>query len=210
MSTTSSSTPLPHSASSASLNINSRLRQRKLSSTLSNASSSNTNTNTTSSSSPIKRKLFSNANKGLLRRGLDVGRRGRRGRGRRRFGRIIKRTDTRRNSVSNKKVIRSDDENDEESQDEDELDEENEEEVAKNLRVNNLEYVNTNSSNNIKLNDDDSATSISEEGTCTTFLTSMGEDVFITDITSGVVTVTIKECVSPEGFFKKRLLENDL
>lgn len=31
-----------------------------------------------------------------------------------------------------------------------------------------------------------------------------GEDVFITDVTSGNMTVTIKECLSAEGFFKKR------
>ena len=30
------------------------------------------------------------------------------------------------------------------------------------------------------------------------------DDVVITDVTSGVVTVTIKECVSPDGFFRKR------
>ena len=52
--------------------------------------------------------------------------------------------------------------------------------------------------------DDSSSSTLSEEETCTTFLSNMGEDVFITDVTSGIVTVTIKECVSPEGFFKKR------
>lgn len=31
------------------------------------------------------------------------------------------------------------------------------------------------------------------------------DDIFITDITSGFVTVTIKECTSAEGFFKNRL-----
>lgn len=36
------------------------------------------------------------------------------------------------------------------------------------------------------------------------FVNSANEDVFITDITSGFVTVTIKESVSPEGFFKTR------
>jgi len=30
------------------------------------------------------------------------------------------------------------------------------------------------------------------------------QDVVVTDVTSGVVTVTIKECVKTEGFFKKR------
>lgn len=30
------------------------------------------------------------------------------------------------------------------------------------------------------------------------------QDVFVTDVTSGVVTVTIKECCKTEGFFKKR------
>ncbi len=30
------------------------------------------------------------------------------------------------------------------------------------------------------------------------------DDIFITDITSGFVTVTIKECTSTEGFFKTR------
>ena len=33
----------------------------------------------------------------------------------------------------------------------------------------------------------------------------MADDIFITDITSGFVTVTIKECASAEGFFKTRL-----
>ncbi len=33
---------------------------------------------------------------------------------------------------------------------------------------------------------------------------SANEDVFITDITSGFVTVTIKESFSPAGFFKNR------
>jgi hypothetical protein len=133
----------------------------------------------------------------------------------RRFGRIVKRRTVVKkssNANSKKNVVDSDHEEDE---DDDEYDEEGKENVAC-QREKNLDYVNTNSSNyKIKLNDDsddcDSSTaSVSEEGTCTTFLTSMGEDVFITDITSGVVTVTIKECVSPEGFFKKRLLEKDL
>ena len=35
-------------------------------------------------------------------------------------------------------------------------------------------------------------------------LVGYGEDVFVTDITSGVITVTIKECTSPDGFFKSR------
>ena len=35
-------------------------------------------------------------------------------------------------------------------------------------------------------------------------LVGYGEDVFVTDITSGVITVTIKECTSPAGFFKSR------
>ena len=38
----------------------------------------------------------------------------------------------------------------------------------------------------------------------TFFTTHTTEDVVITDITSGVVTVTIKECISPDGFFKRR------
>lgn len=38
----------------------------------------------------------------------------------------------------------------------------------------------------------------------TFFTTHTTEDVVITDITSGVVTVTIKECISPDGFFKQR------
>lgn len=32
----------------------------------------------------------------------------------------------------------------------------------------------------------------------------IGDDIFVTDITSGVVTVTIKESISPDGFFKSR------
>ncbi len=36
------------------------------------------------------------------------------------------------------------------------------------------------------------------------FLNSANEDIFITDITSGFVTVTIKESFSPAGFFKTR------
>lgn len=30
------------------------------------------------------------------------------------------------------------------------------------------------------------------------------QDVVVTDVTSGVITVTIKECSKCEGFFKKR------
>ena len=33
---------------------------------------------------------------------------------------------------------------------------------------------------------------------------SANEDIFITDITSGFVTVTIKESLNPAGFFKAR------
>ncbi len=33
---------------------------------------------------------------------------------------------------------------------------------------------------------------------------SVGDNVCVTDVTSGVVTVTIKECLRPEGFFKNR------
>lgn len=55
-------------------------------------------------------------------------------------------------------------------------------------------------------NNSSSAGSSVGEGTTTTFITN-GEDVFVTDVTSGVVTVTIKECTSPEGFFKSKLVE---
>jgi hypothetical protein len=55
-------------------------------------------------------------------------------------------------------------------------------------------------------NNSSSAGSSLGEGTATTFITN-GEDVFVTDVTSGVVTVTIKECTSPEGFFKSKLAE---
>lgn len=34
---------------------------------------------------------------------------------------------------------------------------------------------------------------------------SIGENVCITDVTSGVVTVTIKESLTPRGFFKNRI-----
>jgi hypothetical protein len=34
--------------------------------------------------------------------------------------------------------------------------------------------------------------------------TQIGDDIVVTDVTSGIVTVTIKECTSSEGFFKKR------
>ena len=33
----------------------------------------------------------------------------------------------------------------------------------------------------------------------------IGDNVCITDVTSGVVTVTIKECLTSEGFFKNRI-----
>jgi hypothetical protein len=42
--------------------------------------------------------------------------------------------------------------------------------------------------------------------TTSTFITAC-EDVFVTDVTSGVVTVTIKESASPDGFFKKRSVD---
>jgi hypothetical protein len=55
---------------------------------------------------------------------------------------------------------------------------------------------------NIK--DEEQNDSCSEgNNTNSTFITAC-EDVFITDVTSGVVTVTIKESSTPDGFFKKR------
>jgi len=48
-----------------------------------------------------------------------------------------------------------------------------------------------------------STMSSTDNDTINTFVTA-GEDVFITDVTSGVLTVTIKESATPEGFFKKR------
>lgn len=65
------------------------------------------------------------------------------------------------------------------------------------------------------VDDNASATTASSSGSffsTRTFLTShsaagtMSDDVVITDVTHGVVTVTIKECLTPDGFFKNRHL----
>ncbi len=44
--------------------------------------------------------------------------------------------------------------------------------------------------------------------TTSTFMTAC-EDIVVTDVTSGVITVTIKESVTPDGFFKKRSFLDD-
>ena len=63
--------------------------------------------------------------------------------------------------------------------------------------------------------DDNASATASSSGSffsTRTFLTShsaagtMSDDVVITDVTHGVVTVTIKECLTPDGFFKNRHL----
>lgn len=53
---------------------------------------------------------------------------------------------------------------------------------------------------------DESTSSAGSFFSANTFMTCSqnGDDVTITSVTSGVVTVTIKESVSPDGFFKKR------
>ncbi len=57
----------------------------------------------------------------------------------------------------------------------------------------------------IKNIEEDEQNDSCSEGNITnsTFITAC-EDVFITDVTSGVITVTIKESSTPDGFFKKR------
>lgn len=62
----------------------------------------------------------------------------------------------------------------------------------------------------IDYDEDDDDESISTDGsffsskTFQTSCTQNGDDITITSVTSGVVTVTIKECVTPDGFFKNR------
>lgn len=50
---------------------------------------------------------------------------------------------------------------------------------------------------------DEANSSFEDNSTVITMLTNY-DDVFVTEITSGVVTVTIKECISKDDFFKKR------
>lgn len=50
----------------------------------------------------------------------------------------------------------------------------------------------------------DACVTLNEKLDISDLIEGKGEDVFVTDVTSGQVTVTIKECLSAEGFFKKR------
>lgn len=63
------------------------------------------------------------------------------------------------------------------------------------------EYRSLKINDDIFTEDEDTANWSSDEYS---IVTSVGEDVFVTDITSGLVTVTIKESNTPEGFFKRR------
>lgn len=61
-------------------------------------------------------------------------------------------------------------------------------------------------------NENDNSVADSSFDDSSTMLTmiSNSDDVFVTDVTSGVVTVTIKECISMDGFFKKRDAKSDM
>ncbi len=56
----------------------------------------------------------------------------------------------------------------------------------------------------VKEEDYDEANSSFEDASTMITMLSNYDDVFVTEITSGVVTVTIKECISKDDFFKKR------
>lgn len=79
--------------------------------------------------------------------------------------------------------------------------------VANQKRISQYSYNDQQFSSSSEDEDDnyDTATVTSGSDSISTYLTNNHcEDIFITDVTSGVVTVTIKESMSPNGFFKKR------
>lgn len=189
-----------------SSNFNPRIRRRISSSSSTTHTNSNSNT-TSSASTPLRHKLV------MFRRNIKKAGRGR-------HGRIIKRK--KKAKAQLKETDNEENDQDDHFPDENHLhttdkllepknklskskkDQNHDDSISKYIESIDMNQHHRNTQD-VDEESDNSESTLSDE-TDHTFLSILADNVFITDVTSGIVTVTIKECVSPEGFFKKRLL----